>query len=99
MKIQIEKSGGFAGIIKTITVDTENLPKDIGLRLEEFFSKTENSERRKMSSRKNNIRDCAFYKMSRRDRENMQEVEFTEFDTDGIELKSVIDRLFKTYKK
>ena len=98
MKIQIEKSGGFAGIIKTITVDTENLPKDIGLRLEEFFSKTVSTERRRMSKRKNKISDCFFYKLSIHNGEKEQAVEFTEFDPDRMELKSVIDHLFKSYK-
>ena len=39
MKIEIERSGGFSGISKTIRFDTENLPKHIAHNLASHLSK------------------------------------------------------------
>ena len=52
MKIEIERSGGFAGIIKKITMDTENLPKDMANDIEKNISKTKLTNRLSNASKR-----------------------------------------------
>ncbi len=52
MKIEIERSGGFAGIIKKITMDTENLPKDMAKDIEKNISKTKLTNRLSNASKR-----------------------------------------------
>jgi hypothetical protein len=97
MKIEIERSGGFAGIIKTITINTENLPKYMATTLEDCLSETLTLKRppNKMKSR---VADCYSYKISSHRGNKKQQFEFKELDVDK-ELKSVVDYIFKNYPK
>ena len=99
MKIEIERSGGFAGIIKTIAVETEDIPKDIASKLEKFFSETADSKSRIITGKKNRMPDCYSYKISSQVGNGKREVKFTEFDTHQKDLKVIIEYLFKTYEK
>ena len=65
MKIEIERSGGFAGIIKKITIDTENLPKDVAKDIEIHITKTKLTNRLSNAS-KRRVADCYYYKISTR---------------------------------
>jgi hypothetical protein len=93
MKIQIERSGGFTGIIKKITVDTENLPKDIANNIEKNLSKTKLANRLTYN-KKSRVPDCYYYKISTHRGKNKQNIEFSEFDIDK-ELRTMVNSLFK----
>ena len=98
MKIEIERSGGFAGITKTITVDTENLPKRMASTLETYFSKTISTDRAANTIyKKSNVADCYCYKISSQSKKMKQEIEFSEFDIDK-ELKLAVNYIFKKYQ-
>lgn len=93
MKIEIERSGGFTGIIKKITVDTENLPKDMANNIEKNLSKTRLANRL-MYTTKSRIPDCYYYKISTHQGKNKQKIEFSEFGIDK-ELRKMVNSLFK----
>lgn len=95
MKIEIERSGGFAGLIKTITVDTKNLPECMANNIEKHFSEIRLFNRAS-NTMKNRIADCYFYKISTKVGNRKQEIKFDEFNADK-ELKKVVNYLFKNY--
>ena len=97
MKIEIERSGGFAGIMKTITIDTKNLPKNMATRLEDSLSETL-TLKQPPNKMKGKMADCYSYKISSQKGNKKQEFEFREFDVEK-ELKSVVDYIFKNYQK
>lgn len=95
MMIKIERSGGFAGITKTITVDTEKLPNDIANRIEKHMTQT------KLSSRlphrmKTGMADCYYYKISTKTTAKKKEIEFGEFEVDK-ELRATVNFLFQKF--
>lgn len=95
MKIEIERSGGFAGIVRKITIDTENLPKDMIDIIEKNLSKTKLTNRLSSDS-KRRVPDCYYYKISTEERKSIHKIEFGEFDIDN-ELRRIINSLFKKY--
>lgn len=99
MKIDLERSGGIAGITKTIAVDTNDLPEHIRKKLEAFFSLSGSLQRQRlMGKKKKNItRDCYSYKLSAYLANKKEEVVFGELDIDKA-LRSAIRDLFVTYK-
>jgi hypothetical protein len=97
MKIDLERSGGFAGITKRITIDTIDLPEDIRTKLETFFSQSIDLHKQRIMGKKNKTPDCYSYKMSGHKGNSTQEVVFGEFEVDKA-LKSAINYLFKIYK-
>jgi hypothetical protein len=95
MKIEIERSGGFAGIKKVIAVDTENLPREIASRIETFFSKTKSSEGTpRAAMKKDHVADCYYYKILTVRENKKQQFVFNEFDIDK-ELKLAINFILK----
>lgn len=97
MKIEIERSGGLAGITKKITVDTENLPKDIQNGIEQQLTKT------KLDNRTSNILkratpDCYFYKISTQMGNRKRKMVFSEFEVDK-DLRGAINNLLKNFNK
>jgi hypothetical protein len=95
MIIKIERSGGFAGITKTITVDTEKLPKDIANRIEKHMTQTKLPSR--LSRRmKTSMADCYYYKISTKPTAKKKEIEFGEFEVDK-ELRATVNFLFQKF--
>ena len=92
MKIEIERSGGFAGITKKITVDTEKLPKNVGNNIEEHLTK-----KKLINTRPNTVKsktaDCYYYKISSQTGNEKQEIEFSEFDVDN-KIRRMVNNLF-----
>lgn len=92
MKIEIERSGGFAGIIKKNTVDTEKLPKDVA-NIEKLLTETKLINTR-LNTVKSKTADCYYYKISILTGNKKQEIEFSEFDIDN-KLRRMINNLFR----
>ena len=93
MKIEIERSGGFAGIIKKNTVDTEKLPKDVANNIEKLLTETKLINTR-LNTVKSKMADCYYYKISIQTGNEKQEIEFREFDVDN-KLRRMINNLFR----
>ena len=98
MKIEIERSGGFAGIRKVIAIDTDKLPKSMASRIETYFSRQVDPKATyKTVTKKSNVADCYCYKISSQSKKMKQEIEFSEFDIDK-ELKLAVNYIFKKYQ-
>jgi hypothetical protein len=97
MMIQIERSGGFAGITKTIIVDTKKLPKDMANNIEKHLIQTKLSNGRSYSM-KSGMADCYFYKISTSVKNKKKEIEFREFGIDN-EFRATINFLFRKYSR
>ena len=96
MKIEIERSGGFSGISKTIRFDTENLPKHIAHNLASHLSKARLSKRLP-NIMKSRAADCYRYKISTHMGTKKQEIVFSEFEIDQ-EFRTTVNYLFKQSK-
>lgn len=98
MKIEVERSGGFAGIKKVVTVDTDSLPKNVARIIEGYFSGSVHPKRMsKAAARKNNKADYYCYRVSDLMDKRRQVFEVTEFEIDS-ELKFAVNYIFKKYK-
>ena len=98
MKIEVERSGGFAGIRKVVTVDTDSLPKNVASIIEGYFSSPIHLKRMSKSSTTNNSRaDYYCYRVSGLAEKKRQVFEVTEFDIDR-ELKFAVNYIFKRYQ-
>lgn len=65
MKIEVERSGGFAGIKKVVTVDTDSLPKNVARVIEDYLSSSIHLKRKsKAAARKNSNADYYCYRVS-----------------------------------
>jgi hypothetical protein len=97
MEIEIERSGGFAGIIKRARIDTKKLPKDMAGNIEKhlFDTKLDNQPPNTMKSR---TADCYYYKISSGVGNKKKEITFNEFEADE-EIKRVVDYILKLKKK
>ena len=95
MKLEIERSGGFAGLTKKVTVDTEELPNEMALRIIKYLDGAKSKSPSPLMSKNKRIPDSYFYRISSK-LGNKKEVEFNEFEVDD-ELKIFIDYVFKKY--
>ncbi len=93
--IKIERSGGFAGITKTITLDTEKLPKDIANRIEKHMTQTKLISRL-LHRMKTGMADCYYYKISTKATAKKKEIEIGEFEVDK-ELRATLNFLFQKF--
>lgn len=94
MKIEIERSGGLAGFINTVTLDTEILPKDIAQKIERHLFKKTSETGGIMAIKKKNITpDSYSYKISFRVGNQERKIEFNEFDDEN--LVSLVNNLLK----
>lgn len=93
MKIQIERSGGFAGISKKITLDTDDLPESIAKDLDNclFCTPVPKSTNKSV---KNRSADFFSYKISARKGKQSRTIEFNEYERDE-KLKSIVDYILK----
>lgn len=97
MMIKIERSGGVAGISKTITVDTEKLPEDLANKIEKHMTKTQTKLSNRLSHRmKTGMADCYHYKISTKATAEENEIEFGEFEVDK-ELRATVNFLFQKF--
>lgn len=95
MKIEIERSGGFTGIIKKITMDTETLPKNMANDIEKKLFKAKLANRLSYTT-KRRVPDSYYYKISSHVGKHTQKIEFSEFDIDN-ELRTMVNFLFKKH--
>jgi hypothetical protein len=97
MEIEIERSGGFAGIIKRAKIDTKKLPKHMAGNIEKrlFETKLHNQPSNTIKSR---TADCYYYKISGGVGNTKKELGFNEFEADE-DLKSAVDYIFKRVEK
>lgn len=97
MKLEIERSGGFAGLTKKITVDTEDLPREIADNIKKHL---DDSSLLKSSplpmSKKKRFADSYFYRICGKLGKRQQEIKFNESEVND-ELKFFIDYIFKNY--
>jgi Emfourin len=96
MKIEIERSGGFAGLTKTITVDTEDLPSEMADNIKKHLADTKSKSSSTVMSKKKRVADSYFYRISGQLGKKKQEIELNESDVDD-ELKFFIDYVFRNY--
>ena len=96
MKIEIERSGGFAGLTKTITVDTEDLPSEMAGNIKKHLADTKSKSSSTVMSKKKRVADSYFYRISGQLGKKKQEIELNESDVDD-ELKFFIDYVFRNY--
>jgi hypothetical protein len=92
MKIQIERSGGFGGIIRKITVDTEELPKSLSNNLKNQLFRTKSYSNR-FSSGKTKSADSYYYRITLYLGDEEEQIEFSEFDVDNKLRRMVNDLL------
>lgn len=98
MKIEVERTGGFAGIRKLVTLDTDSLPKNVARIIEGQFSIPIHLKRMsKTATRKTSRADYYCYRISDVTEKKRQVFEVTEFDIDR-ELKSAVNYIFKRYQ-
>jgi Emfourin len=98
MKINIERSGGFAGMVKTMTVDTDDLPKGIASSVEGCFSRLIKTDSMPKNMRRGGLpADTYSYKIISVSGKGKQEIRFNELDIDQ-ELKLAVNFLFQKYK-
>jgi hypothetical protein len=96
MKIEIERSGGFAGIIKRVKIDTKSLPPELASNLEKhLFENRVNDEH--PQTMKSKMADCYYYKISGAIGNNKKQIEFSEFGAD-VEIKRLVDYVFNIKK-
>jgi hypothetical protein len=99
MKIRVERSGGFTGITKTLTLETEDLPKDINGIIERCFSEVIPSDTPTRSIRgKGSSPDTYSYKITNQGDKKKKEIEFNELNGDK-HLRLAMNYLFKKYGK
>lgn len=94
MKIEIERSGGIAGTIKIVKIDTEILPSKIARDIERYFSKPNQTSI--LIARKNKAPDSFVYKIATQSGNKKEEIEFAECDADK-NLKMAINYVFKNF--
>jgi hypothetical protein len=66
LEIEIERSGGFAKIIKRVTIDTKKRPKDFTRNLEKHLLDAKREYRSSKTAR-SKIADCFYYAISVRE--------------------------------
>ena len=93
MKIEIERSGGFAGINKKIKLDTNDLPEKMANDLDHcmFSTPTPSST---YKSVKRTSADSFSYKISARKDGKLRTMEFIELEGND-KLRSIIDYILK----
>jgi hypothetical protein len=96
MKIEIERSGGFAGIIKRATIDTNRLPKDLASILEKHMFETKLNDQPSKTI-KSRMADCFYYRISSGVGNRKKQIGFSEFEADK-EIKRLVDYVFKLEK-
>ena len=95
MKIEVERSGGFAGIRKVVTVNTNSLPKNVASIIEGYFSSPLHLKRMsKTATGKNSRGDYYCYRVSNITEKKRQVFEVTEFDIDR-ELKFAVNYILE----
>lgn len=97
MRLEIERSGGFAGLTKKVTVDTEDLPGEIAKNIKKFLE--DNISFKSSSpllSKKKAVADSYVYKIIGKSPEKKQEIEFDESNI-NYELKRCINYVLKNY--
>jgi len=95
MKIEIERSGGFAGMIKRVKIDTKTLPNDLASNLEHLFENKVNDK--PPQTMKSKMADCYYYKISGAIGNSKKQIEFSEFGAD-TEIKRLVDYVFNIKK-
>lgn len=95
MKLEIERSGGFAGLTKKVTVDTKDLPNEMVVSIIKYLDSAKSKSPSPIMSKNKRIPDSYFYRISSK-LGNKKEVEFNESELDDI-LKVFIDYVFKNY--
>jgi hypothetical protein len=93
MKLEIERSGGFAGLTKTITVDTNDLPRDMATKIEKYIV-TKLIKGSSLPMKKKEVADSFFYKISGHIGKEQKQLYFNDFDIDK-EIRVVLNHLFK----
>ena len=92
MKIEIERSGGFAGFTRGIIVESKDLPRSLAKLLEQSLANKKPSV--PLTSNKNKSADCYHFKVSNCEGKKKIDIEFNELDLDK-ELRSLMNNLFK----
>jgi hypothetical protein len=90
MKIQIERSGGFAGITREIMIDSKDLPRY----LDRMLKKSQTTKKKSLPLKSNRGADCYHFRVSKYDGKKKINIEFNELDLDE-ELRSFMNDLFK----
>lgn len=96
MIIEIERSGGFAGIIKRVKIDTKTLPGGLRSDLEKHLSENKVNDKPPQMMR-SKMADCYYYKISASIGGNKKQIEFSEFGADK-EIKRLIDYVLNIKK-
>jgi hypothetical protein len=96
MKIEIERSGGFAGIIKRVKIDTKTLPKDLASNVEKHLLENKVNDKPPQTM-KSKMADCYYYKISGSIGNSKKQIEFSEFGADK-EIKRLIDYVLNIKK-
>lgn len=98
MKIQIERSGGFSGVMRSIKLDTKNLPKNMADTLECYLSRESIINKKRLNKVSKSPADYYCYKISSTKGKTKRELEFTELDVDN-ELKTAVNYIFRNFIK
>lgn len=96
MKIEVERSGGFAGISKRVSIDTRTLPRSLAIKLEKNLMTNIESRNKINGKIKFNPPDCYTYKITGEVGSGKFEINFNEFDASN-DLKSVVKYILKNY--
>lgn len=97
MKIELEKSGGFAGIIKKVEVDTDNLDELQRHRIKRLLEECTSYSAKYKSKNKmipKGSADYTVYKISIIDGKKIVNVEFNEH-TIGASVRDLINQLMR----
>lgn len=96
MKIELERSGGFTGISKRVTVDTKKLPKNLAKRLESYLINNTEKQQKPGHKMKYRLADCYTYKISGQIGAGKVELNFNEFELTK-DLKSAVNYILENY--
>jgi hypothetical protein len=102
LKIEIEKSGGFAGIIKKAEIDTDNLDKSKRNRVKQLIEECtihSGNYTNKNKTLPKGSADYIVYKISIIDGKRIVKVEFNEYTADASLMDLVNQLMHNSVKK